>query len=69
VAVGLYKGGFGGALEKYENTPTGKALRAMTIEASEYLACAMVDQDDCMDEYNAKEKSRRDKTKKAIKLD
>ncbi len=69
MSVGLYKGGFGGALSKYENTPTGKALRAMTIEASEYLACAMVDQDGCMDEYNAKEKSRKDKTKKAIKLD
>ena len=34
----------------------------MTIEASEYLACAMVDQGDCMDEYAAKEKSRKDKT-------
>jgi curli biogenesis system outer membrane secretion channel CsgG len=69
MSVGLYRGGFGGELSKYENTPTGKALRAMTIEASEYLACAMVDQGDCMDEYAAKEKSRKDKTKKAIKLD
>jgi curli biogenesis system outer membrane secretion channel CsgG len=69
VAVGVHRGGFGGALEKYENTPTGKAIRAMTIEASEYLACAMVDQDGCEDEYAAKEKSRKEKTKKAIKLD
>jgi curli biogenesis system outer membrane secretion channel CsgG len=67
--VGLYRGGFGGELSKYENTPTGKAIRAMVMEASEYLACAMVDQGDCMDEYAAKEQSRRDKTKKAIKLD
>lgn len=69
LSVGLYRGGFGGALSKYENTPTGKALRAMTIEVAEYLGCAMVDQDDCMDDYNAKEKSRKEKTKKAIKLD
>jgi curli biogenesis system outer membrane secretion channel CsgG len=69
LSVGLYRGGFGGALSKYENTPTGKAIRAAVVEISDYLACAMVDQDECMDEYNAKEKSRRDKTKKAIKLD
>ncbi|HYI10971.1 MAG TPA: CsgG/HfaB family protein [Thermoanaerobaculia bacterium] len=69
LSVGLYRGGFGGALSKYENTPTGKAIRAAVVEISDYLGCAMVDQDDCMDEYNAKEKSRRDKTKKAIKLD
>ncbi|MDQ3279868.1 MAG: CsgG/HfaB family protein [Acidobacteriota bacterium] len=69
VNVGLYRGGFGGELSKYENTPTGKAIRAMVMEASEYLACAMVDQGDCMDEYAAKEQSRRDKTKKSIKLD
>lgn len=67
--VGLYRGGFGGNLGKEENTPVGKAIRGAIIEISEYLTCAMVDQDDCMDEYTAKDKSRREKTKKAIKLD
>jgi curli biogenesis system outer membrane secretion channel CsgG len=67
--VGLYRGGFGGNLGKEENTPVGKAIRGAILEISEYLTCAMVDQDDCMDDYNAKEKSRKDKTKKAIKLD
>lgn len=67
--VGLYRGGFGGNLSKYEKTPTGKAIRAVVMEISEYLACAMVDQDGCMDEYKAKEASRREKTKKSIKLD
>ena len=47
----------------------GKAIRAVVMEISEYLACAMVDQGDCMAEYEAKESSRREKTKKAIKLD
>lgn len=67
--VGLYRGGFGGNLSKYEKTPTGKAIRAVIMEISEYLSCAMVEQGDCMAEYQAKESSRREKTKKAIKLD
>lgn len=67
--LGLYRGGFGGEMSKYEKTPAGKAIRAVVMEIADYLACAMVDQDDCMSEYAAKEKSRRDKTKKSIKLD
>jgi len=69
LSVGLYRGGFGGNLSKYEKTPTGKAIRAVIMEISEYLSCAMVEKGDCMDEYQAKESSRREKTKKAIKLD
>lgn len=67
--VGVYRGGFGGNLGKYEKTPTGKAIRAVMMEISEYLSCAMVDQGNCMSEYEAKEGARREKTKKAIKLD
>ncbi|HEX2120757.1 MAG TPA: CsgG/HfaB family protein [Thermoanaerobaculia bacterium] len=69
LSVGLYRGGFGGNLSKYEKTPTGKAIRAVIMEISEYLSCAMVEQGDCMAEYEQKEQSRRDKTKKAVKLD
>ena len=69
VNLGLYRGGFGGNLAKESNTPTGKAIRAVLMEISEYLGCAMVDKGDCMDEYEAKEQSRRAKTKKSIKLD
>jgi len=69
LAVGVYRGGFGGNLNKYEKTPTGKAIRAVIMEISEYLSCAMVDKGDCMAEYEAKESARREKTKKAIKLD
>lgn len=67
--VGVYRGGFGGNLSKYEKTPTGKAIRAVIMEISEYLSCAMVEQGNCMAEYDAKEASRREKTKKSIKLD
>jgi curli biogenesis system outer membrane secretion channel CsgG len=69
IGGGIYRGGFGGQLGKYENTPTGKAIRAAIMEITDYLGCAMVDQDDCMNEYKAKESSRREKTKKSIKLD
>ena len=69
MAVGVYRGGFGGTLAQEENTPAGKAIRAALIEASEYLECVMVLQDQCLDEYQAKESSRRAKSKKALKLD
>ena len=69
VSVGVYRGGFGGNLAHEENTPAGKAIRAALVEASDYLDCAMVKQDGCMDEYNAKEQKRRQGDKKALKLD
>jgi len=69
MAVGVYKGGFGGSLAQEENTPAGKAIRGALIEASEYLECVMVQRDQCLDEYQAKESSRRAKDKKALKLD
>jgi curli biogenesis system outer membrane secretion channel CsgG len=69
VAVGLYRGGFGGNLAKQNKTPAGKAIRAAIVEISDYLSCAMVEQGNCMAEYNQKESARREKTKKAIKLD
>lgn len=66
---GVYRGGFGGQLAKYENTPTGKAIRGVIMEITDYLGCAMVDQDSCMDEYAAKERARRQKTKGSIKIE
>jgi curli biogenesis system outer membrane secretion channel CsgG len=66
---GVSRGGLSAGLGKYENTPTGKAIRAIIMEISEYLGCVMVDQDGCEAEYQAKESSRREKTKKSIKLD
>jgi len=69
VNAGLYRGGFGGNMEKYNNTPAGKAIRACLIEISEYLGCVMVDKDGCEQEYQAKESTRKANTKKAIKLE
>lgn len=67
--VGVYRGGFGGNLSKYENTPAGKAIRGVLMEISEYLGCVMVDKDSCLAEYKEKETKRREKTKGSIKLD
>ncbi len=69
VSVGAYRGGWSGSLAKQEKTPTGKAIRAMVIEASDYLECAMVRQDSCLAEFDAKEQRRRESSKKGIKLD
>jgi len=64
-----YVGGLSGGLGKYENTPTGKAIRACLMEISDYLGCVMVDKDQCVDDYKAKEAARKQKTKSSIKLD
>jgi curli biogenesis system outer membrane secretion channel CsgG len=69
VDVGVYKSGFAGNLGQYENTPVGKAIRACLIHITDYLQCAMVDQDECLQEYGAADKRRRDKTKDSIKID
>lgn len=69
VSVGVFRGGFGGALSQEKNTPAGKAIRAALVEITDYLDCVMVKQDGCQNEYSAKESKRREKTKKSLKLD
>lgn len=71
MSLGIHKWGFGGSLAKEKNTPTGKAIRACIMEIAEYLDCSLIYGEDasCMDEYNAKESSRREKTKSSISLD
>jgi curli biogenesis system outer membrane secretion channel CsgG len=61
--------GLSGGLGKYDNTPTGKAIRACLMEISDYLGCVMVDKDQCVADFKAKESKRREGTKKSIKLD
>lgn len=69
--VGVYRGGFGGHLNQYKDTPVGKAIRACVIEIAEYLECSLVEgkNSGCMDEYASKERKRREKTKGSIDLD
>ncbi len=63
--------GVSGNLGKYEKTPAGKAIRACIIESSEYLECSLVKGKDnrCMNDYDAKESSRRQRTKGAVDLE
>jgi len=68
-SLGLHKWGFGGNLQKEQKTPAGKAIRAVVMEITDYLGCAMVDKGSCMAEFDAKEERRREKTKGAISLD
>jgi curli biogenesis system outer membrane secretion channel CsgG len=69
--VGFHAPFVSGGLGKQEKTPTGKAIRACIIEIAEYLECSLTKgkNDQCMQEYDAKENRRKDKTKKSIKLD
>ncbi len=68
LSLGLSYGMFSGDLGGFEKTPAGKAVRACVIEIVEYLECVMVDQDSCVEEYQAKESARREKTKSVIDL-
>ena len=67
--LGFFKSGVGGNLNTKKKTPAMKAVRAVIMEISEYLSCSMVEKDNCMSDYDAKESSRREKTKGAITLE
>jgi len=69
IRLGAYKGNWGGDLASQQKTPAGKAIRAAIVHITDYLECAMVEQDSCMAEYEAADDRRRAKTKDAIDLD
>ncbi len=64
-------GGFGGLSVSNEEQssskpPASKAIRAAMIEVSEYLNCILYLKDTCIDEYDAKNKARKAKTKDVL---
>lgn len=67
--LGFFKNGLGGNFNTKKKTPAMKAVRAVIMEISEYLACSMVKKDSCINDYDAKENRRREKTKGAITLE
>ena len=69
VRFGLSKRYFSGGLSSQKKTPVGKAIRGVIIEATDYLKCVMVDKDECLGEFKAKEKKRRRGSRGSIKLD
>jgi curli biogenesis system outer membrane secretion channel CsgG len=52
-----------------KKAPVGKALRAGLIELTDYLSCVMVEEDNRLAEYDAKDKRRRANTKDTLILD
>ena len=69
VSIGVFRGGFGGALSNQKNTPVGKAIRAALVEITDYLSCVMVQRGGCEAEFEAKEARRRQSTRDALDLD
>ncbi len=67
--LGFFKGGLGGNFNTKKKTPAMKAIRAVIMEISDYLACSMVEKGSCMNDYDAKESRRREKTKGSINLE
>jgi curli biogenesis system outer membrane secretion channel CsgG len=67
--LGLSRGAFAGDLGQYKKTPAGKAIRAAVVEIVDYLECAMVVQEGCLAEFDAKEKKRKKSLKSLINLD
>ncbi|NBD32955.1 MAG: penicillin-binding protein activator LpoB [Cyanobacteria bacterium] len=59
---------FGQDSSQTNRAPVGKALRAALIEATDYLSCVMVEQGDCMAEFEAKEERRRDSAEGVLDL-
>lgn len=69
MSIGINRGGFGGALANEKKTPAGKVIRAVVVEISNYLECAMVEKGRCLKKYEKKEQKRRDGLSEGIKLD
>ncbi len=67
--VGFAGVNVGGDRAKSNKVPVGKALRAALIEATNYLSCVMVEQGECIAEYEAKEEKRRENTLDVLELD
>jgi curli biogenesis system outer membrane secretion channel CsgG len=69
MSLGAFKSGFGGTLATQNKTPAGKAIRAALVYITDYLECAMIKQDRCLDEFDAADDRRREKTKSTLELD
>lgn len=67
---GRLRNGLGGNFENEDNVPAGKAVRAALIEATDYLACVMVDRTSrCLNKYQQREQRRRDSGRDLLDLD
>jgi len=67
--IGANRNGYSGALASQNKTPTGKVIRAVIAEISDYLVCSMVKKNKCLAKFEAKEEKRREGLKEGIELD
>jgi curli biogenesis system outer membrane secretion channel CsgG len=51
-----------------DDGPGSRALRAAVIEIIDYLDCAMTRRDTCLAEYDAKERTRIERTKQSVEI-
>jgi curli biogenesis system outer membrane secretion channel CsgG len=69
INLSAYRGGFGGNLSNYEDTPAGEAIRAALMEITDYLECVMVIQSrSCLEKYEAREDTRRERTRSTLRF-
>lgn len=67
--LSAYRGGFGGNLSNFENTPAGEAIRAALMEITDYLECSMVIQSrSCLAKYQEREDTRRERTRSKLRF-
>jgi len=69
INLSAYRGGFGGNLSNYEDTPAGEAIRAALMEITDYLECEMVIQSRrCLAKYDEREDTRRERTRSRLRF-
>jgi curli biogenesis system outer membrane secretion channel CsgG len=68
-SVDIAFAGAGLGYESLQSEATAKVVRAAVIEVIDYLECAMVRRDACIDAYADKERQRVEATRNAIRLD
>lgn len=68
-SVDIAFAGAGLGYESLQSEATAKVVRAAVIEVIDYLECAMVRKDACIDAYADREQRRIEGTRKAIRLD
>ena len=57
-----------GGKAKETKAPVARAVRAAMVEVSEYLDCVLYLKDECVDEYAAKDASRKESTKDSLDM-
>lgn len=60
---------FGKSNSQVQRTPAAKAIRAALAEASDYVACVLVPQGNCLARFEAKDQLRRERNRGVLQLE